>query len=70
MLFRSSLVGALLAVGDGRRPVEWPASLLALRGRAEHLDVAPARGLVLEQIAYPAADQLAARQLTTRATRE
>ena len=65
-----SLVGALLAVGDGRRPVEWPASLLALRSRAEHLDVAPARGLVLEHIAYPANDQLAARQLTTRATRE
>ena len=25
-----SLVGALLAVGEGRRPVDWPASLLAL----------------------------------------
>ena len=65
-----SLVGSLLAVGDGRRPVQWPASLLALRSRAEHLDVAPARGLVLEHIAYPTRDRLAARQLITRAARE
>ena len=65
-----SLVGSMLAVGDSRRPVQWPASLLALHTRAEHLDVAPARGLVLEHIAYPPDNQLAARQQITRATRE
>ena len=64
-----SLVGALLAVGDGRRPVGWPGSLLALRARAEHLDVAPARGLSLELVSYPQADELADRQHVTRATR-
>ncbi len=64
-----SLVGALLSVGTGRRPVDWPASLLALDARAPHLDVAPARGLVLERVDYPPDAELLARQGITRATR-
>ncbi len=64
-----SLVGALLSVGTGRRPVDWPASLLALDARAPHLDVAPARGLVLERVDYPPDAELLARQRITRATR-
>jgi tRNA pseudouridine38-40 synthase len=61
-----SLVGALLAVGEGRRPVDWPASLLALEGRASEVTVAPAHGLTLEAVDYPPDDQLLARQEVTR----
>jgi tRNA pseudouridine38-40 synthase len=47
------LVGALLPVGDGRRPVSWPASLLARRERANEITVAPAHGLTLVAVGYP-----------------
>jgi tRNA pseudouridine38-40 synthase len=49
-----SLVGALLPVGDGRRPTEWPASLLTRRERASEVVVAPAYGLTLTGVDYPA----------------
>jgi tRNA pseudouridine38-40 synthase len=61
-----SLVGALLAVGEGRHPVEWPASLLALGVRASEVTVAPAHGLTLDGVEYPPDDQLLARQEVTR----
>lgn len=48
-----SLVGALLAVGDGRRPVSWPASLLERRERAGEVAVAPPHGLTLVEVGYP-----------------
>ncbi len=64
-----SLVGALLAVGEGRRPVDWPASLLARDRRADDVAVAPAHGLTLVAVGYPADGELAARALTTRARR-
>lgn len=48
-----SLVGALLTVGDGRRPVDWPASLLALRERSSAVTVAPPHGLTLVEVGYP-----------------
>ncbi len=48
-----SLVGAMLAVGDGRRPVPWPAGLLSRQGRASEVVVAPAHGLTLVSVAYP-----------------
>jgi Pseudouridylate synthase len=64
-----SLVGALLAVGDGRRPPEWPAELLARDRRADEVSVAPAHGLVLTEVGYPPHDELAARAATTRARR-
>lgn len=62
-----SLVGALTAVGEGRRPREWPAELLAGRRRASV--VAPAHGLTLEEIGYPPDAELAARARATRARR-
>jgi tRNA pseudouridine38-40 synthase len=49
-----SLVGALLAVGDGRRPVPWPAELLRRRERANEVVVAPPHGLTLVAVSYPA----------------
>jgi len=48
-----SLVGAMLPVGDGRRPVPWPASLLARRERASEVMVAPPHGLTLVAVGYP-----------------
>jgi tRNA pseudouridine38-40 synthase len=48
-----SLVGAMLRAGDGRRPVDWPASLLNRRERASEVSVAPAHGLTLVAVAYP-----------------
>ena len=48
-----SLVGAMLVVGDGRRPVEWPAGLLKLRERSSAVTVAPAHGLTLVAVGYP-----------------
>lgn len=48
-----SLVGAMLVVGDGRRPAGWPAGLLARRERANEVNVAPAYGLTLVAVGYP-----------------
>ena len=64
-----SLVGALLAVGEGRRPVDWPAGLLTRAERVTDVAVAPPHGLCLEAVGYPADDELAARQRVTRALR-
>ena len=64
-----SLVGALVAVGEGRRPVEWPASLLAAEKRADDVAVAPAHGLTLVRVEYPTEPELAARAEQTRARR-
>lgn len=64
-----SLVGALLAVGEGRKPLTWPAQVLAKRARGLGVTVAPAHGLTLEEVAYPAEGDLAARAERTRARR-
>jgi len=61
-----SLVGALLAVGEGRKPPEWPAGLLKATERPSTITVAPAHGLTLMGVDYPADDQLAARAEQTR----
>jgi tRNA pseudouridine38-40 synthase len=65
-----SLVGALIAVGDGHRSVDWPASLLDLQRRCADIGVAPAHGLTLMAVGYPSADQFAARSAQTRVRRE
>jgi tRNA pseudouridine38-40 synthase len=62
-----SLVGALIAVGEGRRGEEWPAELLA--GRRRSSTVAPAHGLTLEEVVYPPDEELRARAEQTRARR-
>ncbi|GAA3808126.1 tRNA pseudouridine(38-40) synthase TruA [Amycolatopsis tucumanensis] len=59
-----SLVGAMLLVGDGRRPTEWPTELL--RGGVRDSAVAPAHGLTLIGVDYPADEELAARAEQTR----
>nr|WP_183504785.1 MULTISPECIES: tRNA pseudouridine(38-40) synthase TruA [unclassified Mycolicibacterium] len=61
-----SLVGALLAVGEGRREPSWCATLLNAAGRSSDFAAAPARGLTLTGVDYPPDDQLAARIGVTR----
>jgi tRNA pseudouridine38-40 synthase len=57
-----SLVGALLSVGDGRRPVDWPGSLLTRSERASEVMVAPPHGLTLVAVGYPDTEAGYARQ--------
>jgi tRNA pseudouridine38-40 synthase len=64
-----SLVGALIAVGEGRRAEDWPASLLARTARADEVTVAPPHGLTLVAVGYPPDAELAARAVTTRRRR-
>jgi tRNA pseudouridine38-40 synthase len=64
-----SLVGALLAVGEGRKPVDWPASLLRSTERSSSVTVAPPHGLTLVRVDYPADQDLAARAAITRSVR-
>jgi tRNA pseudouridine38-40 synthase len=65
-----SLVGALLAVGDGRRPPDWPAAQLGRCDRSGAVTVAPAHGLTLVEVGYPPDADLAARAALTRNRRE
>jgi tRNA pseudouridine38-40 synthase len=61
-----SLVGALLAVGEGRREPDWCATLLTAQHRSSDFAAAPARGLTLIGVDYPPDDDLAARVAVTR----
>jgi len=65
-----SLVGALLAVGEGRKPADWPAGLLRRTERASDVLVAPAHGLNLVEVTYPPDAELAARAEATRRRRD
>ena len=64
-----SLVGALLAVGEGRREPAWCAELLASTRRSSDYAAAPARGLTLVRVDYPADDEMATRSEVTRDVR-
>jgi tRNA pseudouridine38-40 synthase len=64
-----ALVGALLAVGEGRRPPQWPAAVLRRGVRDPAVTVAPAHGLTLVEVRYPPDAALAARAEVTRAVR-
>jgi tRNA pseudouridine38-40 synthase len=64
-----ALVGVVLPVGDGRRPTDWPAQVLLGAARHPGVTVAPARGLVLEEVVYPDDDQLAQRAAESRTVR-
>ena len=61
-----SLVGALLAVGEGRREPAWCASLLTASRRSSDFAAAPPQGLTLVGVDYPPDDQLEARITVTR----
>ncbi|MFD7405664.1 tRNA pseudouridine(38-40) synthase TruA [Streptomyces sp. NPDC059866] len=64
-----SMVGALLFVGDGHRGVEWPRKVLDARVRDSAVHVVRPHGLTLEEVGYPADDQLAERQRQARRKR-
>ncbi|MGW8379141.1 tRNA pseudouridine(38-40) synthase TruA [Streptomyces sp. ODS28] len=61
-----SLVGALLFVGDGHRPPEWPGKVLAAGVRDSAVHVVRPHGLTLEEVGYPADEDLEARNLASR----
>lgn len=64
-----SLVGCLIAIGEGRRPVSWAQEVLGAGLRNPSVIVAHARGLTLEQVAYPPDEDLLVRAQQTRARR-
>ncbi|MDC0361991.1 tRNA pseudouridine(38-40) synthase TruA [Halioglobus sp.] len=49
-----NIAGSLIAVGDGRRPQGWIAELIEGRDRTLAAETAPASGLYLADIQYPA----------------
>ena len=64
-----ALVGALLPVGEGSRPVSWPAEVLARAVRDPGVRVVSPHGLSLEEVCYPPAGELAVRAALTRRIR-
>lgn len=64
-----SLVGAIVPVGEGRRPVAWPRQVLEQRRRDSGVTVMPPHGLCLEEVRYPDPALLEARARETRAVR-
>jgi tRNA pseudouridine38-40 synthase len=64
-----SMVGALLAVGEGRQSLDWPGTVLASGVRDPLVNVAPPHGLTLVGVDYPPDDELAARAELTRRRR-
>ncbi|MFF5245764.1 tRNA pseudouridine(38-40) synthase TruA [Streptosporangium sp. NPDC000095] len=64
-----ALVGSLLPVGEGRLPVDWPGEVLSRAVRDSGVHVAPAHGLCLEEVRYPAPGELARRAAETRRVR-
>jgi tRNA pseudouridine38-40 synthase len=65
-----ALVGVVLPVGDGRRPIDWPARVLGARVRHPGVTVVAPHGLVLEEVSYPDAAGLAERAAAARTVRE
>ena len=65
-----SLVGCLVPVGEGRRPVDFPRQVLERRQRGSDVVTMPGHGLVLEAVLYPPDAEMAARQAETRARRD
>ncbi|WP_079123485.1 tRNA pseudouridine(38-40) synthase TruA [Streptomyces abyssalis] len=61
-----SLVGAMLFVGDGHRPPEWPGEVLAGRVRDSAVHVVRPHGLTLEEVGYPPDGELEARNRAAR----
>jgi tRNA pseudouridine38-40 synthase len=64
-----AMMGALLAVGEGRRPTPWPGEVLRAGIRDSAVAVAPPHGLTLVHVDYPPADELAAQAARTRRIR-
>jgi len=63
-----SLVGCLIAVGEGRQPVSWAGEVLA-GGSRSAVSVVPPHGLTLEEVGYPADAELAEQAEAARKVR-
>lgn len=64
-----ALVGAMLAVGEGRREPGWVAEVLQRRERDPAVTVVQPHGLTLEEVGYPDDDRLAEQATTARRVR-
>ncbi len=64
-----ALVGAMVAVGEGRRPPGWAGEVLRAGQRDAAVRVLPARGLTLEEVRYPADAELATQARAARVLR-
>jgi tRNA pseudouridine38-40 synthase len=64
-----ALMGALVAVGEGRLAPAEPAAILGGGVRDPRISVLPAHGLTLEQVGYPPPDRLAERAVQARSPR-
>lgn len=65
-----ALVGAVVAVGQGRQPPEWVVAVRQARRRDPAVQVMPAHGLCLEEIIYPSDEDLGSRAAQARSVRE
>jgi len=64
-----ALVGSLMTVGELTVPTDRPAVLLAAGRRSSEIHIAPAHGLTLLAVDYPAKAELAERAALTRSRR-
>jgi tRNA pseudouridine38-40 synthase len=64
-----ALVGAMITVGEGRREPSWAGEVLAAGVRDPRVTVVHAHGLTLEEVAYPADEELAAQAAAARSVR-
>lgn len=65
-----ALVGAVVPVGAGRYDVGWPVRVRDARVRHPAVRVMPAHGLTLQQISYPADEEVAERAREARRRRD
>lgn len=64
-----SLVGVVVPIGEGKREVDWAATILSGRERDPAVAVMPPHGLSLEEVSYPPEDELGSRAQESRAVR-
>ncbi|HEY6932813.1 MAG TPA: tRNA pseudouridine(38-40) synthase TruA [Marmoricola sp.] len=64
-----SLVGCMIAVGEGRRTPAWAAEVLARGERDPAVTVVQAHGLTLEEVGYPPEEELAVQATRARVVR-
>jgi tRNA pseudouridine38-40 synthase len=64
-----SLVGCMIAVGEGRRAPAWSGEVLAARARDSAVTVVHAHGLTLEEVGYPPDDELGPQAERSRTVR-
>lgn len=64
-----ALVGVVVHVGRGRHTTQWPVEVMTAGQRHPAVKVMPPHGLCLEEVSYPADDELAARAAESRTVR-